>query len=279
MSKRARVMAALRGEPVDRVPLAFWLHNFATENTAAGLAAETARLARTFDWDYLKPQSRAQCFAQMWGLTYEPSRERAVPYTITHAPIADADDLRQLDPADPQTGALGEQIQALRMSRAQIGADTPIIWTIFAPAMVLPYLVRGGRERALELARSDGAATARALDAIALTLTAYARLCLEAGADGLFYATNVATRELVTTEECRRLHRAYDLRILAAVESAPSTCCTSAAAMSTSTSSWTTRSPPSAGRAWPAIPPSRRGIGAPAAPPSAACPPSPRSRR
>jgi uroporphyrinogen decarboxylase len=221
MSKRARVMAALRGEPVDRVPLAFWLHNFATENTADGLAAETARLARGLDWDYLKPQSRAQCFAQMWGLTYQPSRERAVPYTVTHAPIVDADDLRRLAPADPRTGALGEQLQALRIIRARIGADTPIIWTIFSPMMVLPFLVRGGRERALELARSDAAATARALDAIALTLTAYARLCLEAGADGLFYATNVATRELVTTEECRRLHRVYDLRILGAVESAP----------------------------------------------------------
>src|SRR5205085_156970 len=59
MTKRARVMAALRGEPVDRVPLSFWLHNFVTENSAAGLAAETLRLARTFDWDFLKPVARA----------------------------------------------------------------------------------------------------------------------------------------------------------------------------------------------------------------------------
>ena len=38
MTKRERVMAALGGKPVDRVPLAFWLHNFATENSAEGLA-------------------------------------------------------------------------------------------------------------------------------------------------------------------------------------------------------------------------------------------------
>ena len=49
MTKRERVMAALGGKPVDRVPLAFWLHNFATENTAEGLAVETLRLAQTFD--------------------------------------------------------------------------------------------------------------------------------------------------------------------------------------------------------------------------------------
>jgi uroporphyrinogen-III decarboxylase len=56
MTKRERVLAALSGAPVDRVPVAFWLHNFATENSAEGLARETLRLAKTFDWDYLKPQ-------------------------------------------------------------------------------------------------------------------------------------------------------------------------------------------------------------------------------
>ena len=99
MTKRERVMAALGGKPVDRVPLAFWLHNFATENSAEGLAAETVRLATTFDWDYLKPQSRAQCFAEMWGLRYRPSGERAAPFTVTHSPIADAEGLRRLAPS------------------------------------------------------------------------------------------------------------------------------------------------------------------------------------
>ena len=55
MTKRERVMAALRGAPVDRVPVSLWLHNFATENSADTLAAETLRLARRFDWDFLKP--------------------------------------------------------------------------------------------------------------------------------------------------------------------------------------------------------------------------------
>ena len=97
-TKRARVLAALRGESVDRVPVAFWLHNFAAENSAEGLAGETLRLARIFDWDYLKPQSRAQCFAEMWGLRYRPSRERAGPFTVTHAPVADEAALAKLEP-------------------------------------------------------------------------------------------------------------------------------------------------------------------------------------
>ncbi len=221
MTKRQRVMAALRGEAVDRVPLAFWLHNFATENSARGLADETLRLARVFDWDFLKPQSRAQGFAEMWGLTYAPSGEKAKPYTVTHAPVTTADDLARLPATDPREGALGEQLEALRLIRAAVGPDVPIIWTVFAPPMILPMLARGGREQALELLRTAPRETARAFDAMAETLREYARLCTAAGADGLFYATNVAAQGLLTAEECRRWQRPWDLRILGAVEGAP----------------------------------------------------------
>src|SRR5262245_35242791 len=197
MTRRERVMSALGGKPVDRAPLAFWLHNFATENSAEELAGETVRLAKTFDWDYLKPQSRAQCFAEMWGLRFRPSRERAVQYTVTHSPFADADELALLAPVDPRTGALGEQLDALRAIRRAVGPDTPIIWTIFSPLMILPMLVRGGRDQALALLRSDPAAVEHAFDAMTETLVAYAHECVSAGADGLFYATNMATRELL----------------------------------------------------------------------------------
>ena len=215
-TKRERVLAALRGDPVDRVPLAFWMHNFATENSAKDLAAETLRLAREFDWDYLKPQSRAQCFAEMWGLRYRPSGERTVPYAVITNPCANAEDLERLAPADPQAGALGEQLEALRLIRAGVGPETPIVWTVFSPLMVAPYLLKGGREHALAIMRSEPNAFEHALDVIAETLAEYARACLDAGADGLFYATNVATRALLSAAECRRFQRPYDLRILAA---------------------------------------------------------------
>lgn len=221
MTKRERVMGALRGAPVDRVPVSLWLHNFATENSADDLAAETLRLARRFDWDFLKPQTRAQCFAEMWGFRYRPSRERAKSYTVTETPLTTAADLRALEPADSRFGALGEQLEALEMIRKAVGPDTPIIWTVFSPLMVLPFLLRGGRAQAVALMRAEPTAVEHALDAMAATLEDYARAAVESGADGLFYATNMATRELSTAAECRRFQRPYDLRILGRVERSP----------------------------------------------------------
>src|SRR5256712_5660394 len=208
MTKRERVMAALRGAPVDRVPVTLCTPNVATEKSPEALPAETLRLARRFDWDFLKPQSRAQCFAEMWGLRYAPSRERATPYTVEGVPLARAEDLRRLEPADARTGALGEQLQALRAIRKAVGTETPIIWTVFSPLMVLPFLYTGGRPAVLSLMRSEPAAADHALSAMAETLGAYARASVAEGADGLFYATNMATRALFTAERCRRFRRA-----------------------------------------------------------------------
>jgi uroporphyrinogen decarboxylase len=221
MTRRERVAAALGGKPVDRVPLAFWAHNFATENSAKTLAAETLRLARELDWDYLKPQSRAQCFAEMWGLEYRSSGERATPYTVTRVPLTGADDLAKLAPADARAGALGEQLEALRLIRAGVGPDTPIIWTVFSPLMIVPYLVPRGREQMFEIMRSAPEALEHALGVIAETLATYAAASVASGADGIFYATNVATRALMSAPECRRFQRPFDLRVLQAVASAP----------------------------------------------------------
>src|SRR5262249_22889982 len=143
-----------------------------------------------------------------------PSRGRATPYTVVRTPLTTAQDLRRLEPVDARGGALGEQLQALHAIRKAVGSGTPIIWTVFSPLMVLPFLLAGGRAMAVELMRSEPAAVDHALGAMAETLAAYARAAVDEGADGLVYATHIATRELSTAAECGRFQRPPDLRIL-----------------------------------------------------------------
>ena len=218
---RARVLAALQGEVVDRVPISFWGHHYVAENSAEGLAQETLRQARLFDWDYLKPQSRAQAFAEMWGLTYTPSSLPDQKYTTKHVPLTSASDLARLRPADPTTGALAEQIQALRQIRDGVGPDVPIVWTVFSPLMIARYLLPGDAAQVIEIARAEPDALAAGLDAITETLVGYVRACLDNGADGIFYATNMAAGGRLTLEDCARFQRPYDMRVLAVAVEAP----------------------------------------------------------
>ncbi|MCC7168033.1 MAG: hypothetical protein IT565_10725 [Rhodospirillales bacterium] len=221
MNHRERVMAAIQGKPVDRVPMSFWLHNFAEEYSAKALSDETVRLYRTFGWDFLKPQSRASCFAEMWGTRMTFSTERTVAPKVRPETLRDAKSLGDVRPADPSTGALGEQVAALRAVRAALGTDVPIVTTIFAPLMVATYMVAGGRTAVLALMREDPAALQRGLKAIGDTLSVYARTCIDAGVDGIFYATTVANKPQISVEDCRRFQRPYDVPILEAAKSAP----------------------------------------------------------
>ncbi len=221
MNKRARVLAAIRGEPVDRVPVSFWLHNYASEDSAQALSDETVRLYIAFDWDFLKPQSRASCFAEMWGMQIESSTQQTVKSKVKSHALREARELGTLQPVDAAQGALAEQLQALLTIRAAVGVDVPIVATLFSPLMVTAYLMPGGRDEVLRLMREDPAALDRGLAVIGATLADFARNCIAAGIDGIFYATTLATQPLLTAAECRRFQRPHDLAILKAVESAP----------------------------------------------------------
>jgi len=60
-----------------------------------------------------------------------------------------------------------------------------------------------------------------ALAAVADTLAAYGRACLEAGASGIFFATvEWATYDNATAEQYQEFGRSYDLRVLEAVQGA-----------------------------------------------------------
>lgn len=219
-TKRERVMSALRGEPVDRVPFAFWAHNFAKENSAADLAEETLRLEREIGYDFLKPQTRAQAFEENFGAVWKASGQRTTnPTQISH-PVQSAPEYANVRPADWTTGALGEQLDALRLIRAAVG-DIPIIWTIFNPLMIARRLTPGDVPTLREAMREHPKALRTALDAITETMAGYAAAAVQNGADGLFYATNIGTEALLTADEYRAWGVDDDLKILAAVSDAP----------------------------------------------------------
>ena len=221
MNKRERVMAAVRGQPVDRVPLSFWLHNFAHEDTAQALTEETLRLYRAFDWDFLKPQSRFQCFGEMWGLEYRKPVDRAEWPTLTRWPVTSPEAFGKLTPRDPSTGALWEQIEAMRMIRAAVGPDVPMVATVFSPLMIAQFMVPGGVDAVGAMMRDQPAALARGLEAIAATLREFVKLLMREPIDGLFYASNVATRDRMNADDFRRFQAPYDVPILEAASAAP----------------------------------------------------------
>ena len=217
MERGERVRQALAGGPVDRPPISFWWHSFTRENDAETLAAETAAQFRQYGWDLIKIQSRATSFAEGWGLGYRPSTAPDVPPVVTERPVRAAADLRRIRPLDPTVGALGEQLALLRLVRRAVGPDVPVIQTVFAPAMVLSYLLEPahGEESPLpELIRGHGTDVHAALRAIRDTMAGYARESVAAGADGIFFAVKAAAADQMTRAEYEEFGLPYDRAVL-----------------------------------------------------------------
>ena len=215
MTKRERILAALSRRPVDRPPVAFWRHAPEVDHTAEGLAQAMLAFHRRWDLDLIKVMSSGVYCVEDWGcqVAYLGSPNGAKACT-EHAVKTGADWAR-ITPLDPGAGALGRELDAVRRIRNGRDDDAPILHTLFSPLTIARKL---SGDRVREDLRADEGRVRPALEAITETMARYARASLEAGADGLFFATQSTTAEFITQEENARWGAPYARRVLEAVQ-------------------------------------------------------------
>jgi uroporphyrinogen decarboxylase len=214
MEKRERVQAAIRREPVDRPPVSFWRHVPAVDHTAAGLAEAMLTFQRRWDLDFIKVMSSGVYCVEDWGcrVAYQGSPNGA-KQCIEHA-VRSRGDWGRIRPLDAGAGALGRELEAVRLIARGRTDDAPILHTLFSPLTVARKLAG---DRLVDDLRQDPAAVEPALDAIADTMAHHARAALEAGADGLFFATQTAAKDIVTPDESARFELPRMRRMLDAM--------------------------------------------------------------
>ncbi len=222
MNKIERVNAAVRGQPVDRVPASVWGHDYLREWTPEGVAQAMLENYHAYDWDYMKFNPRASYHVEDWGAKLEPSGNANQGPRFISIPVQEAGDWRRLRPLNPNKGALGEQLQALRIIANELKGEAYFIHTIFNPLSVAKYLV-GNRFEPVQTSIEDHPAALRqGLEIITQTFMDYAQAALEAGASGIFYATTGwASTDKLTTDQYRAFGVDYDLRLIDAFKQAP----------------------------------------------------------
>jgi uroporphyrinogen decarboxylase len=210
----------LAGNPPDRPPVSFWRHFYTEENDPHALAEAMLRFHREFEWDWIKLNPRASYHLEDWGYRFDPSRDALTKPAVRHFPVASVGDWARIEPLDPRAGVLGEHLKALRAVVA--GAQgAPVLMTVFTPLSIAGDLVAGDQVL-IEHLHTDPHAVETALEAITQTFERFAEEVLNAGADGLFFATTQwASRKLLTVDEYNRWGRPYDLRVLGRVADAP----------------------------------------------------------
>lgn len=214
MTKRERVMATLSRQPVDRPPVSFWRHVPDVDHTARGLADAMLAWQRRWDLDFVKVMSSGVYCVEDWGckVAYTGSPNGAKQCT-EHA-VRAATDWGRIKSLDVGAGALGRELEALRLILAGRADDVPVLHTVFAPLTIARKLAG---ERLAEDLRSDSAAVTEALEAITSTVIRYLAAVMEAGADGVFFATQTACPDVMSREDCGRFELPFVRRALASL--------------------------------------------------------------
>jgi len=213
MSHRARLEAAFKGQPVDRVPVSFWRHFPGRDHTAALQIAATVEFQRRFDLDLVKLMPTGMYPVLDYGVEVEPSTDDLGTTRYVAGPFKAPADLARLPEVSPERGALAEQVAVVKGVRAALDPDTPIIQTVFSPLAMLAKLV-GGTIGAAFL--EDEKALGRTLDRLADDAIAFGQACLQRGADGFFFATQLANATF-PLDLYERIGIPFDLKVLEAL--------------------------------------------------------------
>ena len=215
MTKRERVRAALAGRSVDRVPISFWRHFPDLDMNPAALAETLLAFHRRYDLDFMKVMPNGVYCVEDWGCeTAYQGGSTGARTCVRHA-VQRIEDWSHLRPLNPSARALARELSCLRAICARREDDAPVLQTIFSPFTVARKLA--GPALVQETMARDPARLHAALDVISATVEAYVRACIEAGADGIFFATQAATPEVLSPEEHRTFVEPSDLRVLRAV--------------------------------------------------------------
>jgi uroporphyrinogen decarboxylase len=217
MNHRERIQAALRGQPVDRVPVALWRHFPNDDLQAEKLAARVVEFQRQYDFDFVKVTPASGYPAEMYGATFRDAHNREGTRAYIARPVNALSDWDKVAPLDARSPVFVRELAALKLIRQQLGGDVPILQTIFSPLNSAHNLAN---ERLFEDLRAQPAVLHRALRALAETTARFAVESLRAGADAIFFATQMATPKYLTVDEFQEFGEPYDLQVLEAIRAA-----------------------------------------------------------
>jgi uroporphyrinogen decarboxylase len=199
MSPYERVWGAVHGEEIDRPPVCFW-HHFTPFGSGRRLAEATAEF---FDFEYELDIAKIM-----------PD----IPYPFPAKSVTEPHEWLKLEPLDNiRSRYFTERALAVQHLRSLIGADMPIVMTVFNPLHEL-LASAASPEVFTKAAKQAPTVLHEVLHTLAENIRAHNQIMISAGVDGIFFALQGCTRAVMGEDLYREFGRPYDLAALKGAE-------------------------------------------------------------
>jgi uroporphyrinogen decarboxylase len=208
ITHKERIQAAIKGEVIDRPPVALWRH-FPVDDQSSELLAEAhLHYQENYDFDLVKVTPSSSFCLKDWGVDDEWVGDTEGTRRYTRRVIFNPRDWESLPVLEPTAPHLAEQLECLRYIRAALGPATPLLQTIFSPLAQAKNLA--GNDLLLEHLHHHPSAVMKGLKTIAETTRRFVEAAVAAGIDGIFYAVQHAQRQFLGFEEYKVFGLIFD---------------------------------------------------------------------
>lgn len=217
MTAKDRIDALLSGRRPDRTPIAAWRHFYHMEFSPEPFVSATVGFQRKFNWDFVKINPRASYHVEGWGAQYVPPKNPLDKPQRLSFPVGLPSDWEKIEELPLGSGVLAAELLTVSKVCKKLGKSVYKFMTVFSPLSIAGDLV-GTEAQLVRDMQESPLLVQEALEEITKTFVRFSVDCLNAGADGIFFATTEwASENVLTEEDYRKFGRPYDLEVIEAV--------------------------------------------------------------
>lgn len=206
MNKKERIMAAIAGEAVDTVPMAFWLPVAEKEGTPEACAEKAYQFSNLWDLDLTVTVNGSGYSAEDY-IAPDYEQNGGVRY------IKRPEDWMKIGESSVNSGALLREQQSLKLLLEKENGKRPVVFRVLSPLATASQLAIHLWE---DVRRGGGNMVKEALKSITETTCALVQRVIELGADGIFFEAPLADYEIASEAFYREYGAPYDMAVLSA---------------------------------------------------------------
>lgn len=219
MTSTERVKAVMEGKPADRIAGTFWRHIPLHDRNLNDFTKKTLSMRNEYCQDVIKLCPNGYFMQEDWDCEFEwPHNTESFPKCL-HRPINDPMQWNDLKRLDIRKGALRREIEAAKRVVDLCKGETPVLATVFSPLKVAAELTTDYNHPEVINAQIHyhPEQVLHGLEIITEVTKDYIKAMCEAGVDGVFFATQDASEEIMPLNEFLRFGKYYDLQAMQAL--------------------------------------------------------------
>jgi len=194
------------------VPVSLWRHWPGDDQRAADLARSTIEFQKAYDWDFVKVTPASSYCVTDYGVQDEWQGHLEGTRSYTKRVIQRSLDWTDLRPLDPTRGALGRQLECVRLIGDALGDEAPIIQTIFSPLAQAKNVA--GNNLMLRHLRTQPDRLHTGLNILTESTLRLIDALKRTPISGIFYAIQHASYDVMSEAEYKEFGLPYDRKIL-----------------------------------------------------------------